>query len=124
VAGWRQGCGGEVTLAEVLQLYAPLAGLLGVVFYLGVLSNRVKTLESQRHDDLERAERERQEMKAAALAVVAEGATDHDTLILVAADVKTIKEQMAGMASNYTGIQRQLGNLMQKRSGMQELHND
>ena len=34
-----------MSFAEAIQLYLPLAGLLSVVFWLGVLSQRVKTLE-------------------------------------------------------------------------------
>jgi hypothetical protein len=113
-----------MTVPQLLQFYAPLAGLLAVVFMLGVLSNRVKTLESQRRDDNERAERERQEMKEAALAIVKEGATDHDTLILVAADVTTIKASIGSLERNYQGIQRQLGNLMQKPTPAMEFRND
>jgi hypothetical protein len=37
-----------MTVAEVLQFYAPFAGRLGIVYWLGVLSNRVITLEGEK----------------------------------------------------------------------------
>lgn len=35
-----------LTLANVLQLYAPFAGLMALAFWMGVLSQRVRHLES------------------------------------------------------------------------------
>lgn len=36
-----------MTVTQLLQLYAPLAGLLAVTFWLGVLSNRMKVAENR-----------------------------------------------------------------------------
>jgi hypothetical protein len=101
----------DLSLTQLLQLYAPLAGLLVVAFMLGTLSNRVKTLERERQADKAQGEREREEMKAAALAVVHEGREDHDTLILLAGDMKTVKDTLEKMDRNWQGVQRQLASL-------------
>lgn len=45
-----------MTVTQGLPFYAPFAGLLAVVFWLGVLSNRVATLEREERDRLPRVE--------------------------------------------------------------------
>ena len=47
-----------MNLADALTLYAPLVGLLGVVFWLGVLSNRVVTLEREARERKNRDSRD------------------------------------------------------------------
>lgn len=85
-----------MSLGEILQLYAPLAGLLATTFWLGVLSSRVSTLEREERD---RKDREPIEQ------------TDHDALVLLSADMKTVKDTLKAMARNYEGMQRQLANI-------------
>jgi hypothetical protein len=85
-----------VSLGQLLQFYAPLAGLLVTTFWLGVLSARVSTLEREERD---RKDREPLEQ------------TDHDTLVLLSGDMSAVKETLKAMARNYEGVQRQLATL-------------
>lgn len=39
-----------MTLEQIISLYAPLAGLIALAFYTGVLSNRVRQLEATNKD--------------------------------------------------------------------------
>lgn len=85
-----------MSLGEILQLYAPLAGLLATTFWLGVLSSRVSTLEREERDRKDREPIER---------------GDHDTLVLLSGDMATVKLTLEKMERNYQGIQRTLANI-------------
>lgn len=81
-----------LTVPALLQLYAPLAGLLAVVFWLGVLSQRVRQLENIAKDDRSSSER----------------------LVRVETKMEAFKEDLTGINANLTGINRQLANIAQK----------
>jgi hypothetical protein len=76
----------SMTVTQLVQLYAPLAGLLIIAFWLGVLSQRVKQLESNMPDSKMLA---RLEVK-----------------------VEAIEADLQGIRRDIHTIQRQLGNLM------------
>ncbi len=85
-----------MTLSEVLQSYAPFAGLLMVVFWLGVLSNRVATLE--------REERDRKEREAGSL-------LERDRITRMETILGGVETQVGGMKRELSGIHRQLANI-------------
>lgn len=85
-----------MTLAEVLQSYAPFAGLLMVVFWLGVLSNRVATLE--------REEKDRKGREAGSL-------LERDRITKMETILEGVKTQVEGMVRELSGVQRQLANI-------------
>ncbi len=84
-----------MTFAQVMQLYAPLAGLLVVVFWLGVLSQRVKSLEEDVKD------------------LKSDGGKDGSSERIVRLEVKMdgVGEQLASINRNMAGVQRQLANI-------------
>lgn len=90
-----------MTLSQALQLYAPLAGLLAVVFWLGVLSNRVSTLE-----------REERDRKARDIANVA----DRDKITRLETLIDGASEKMERFERQLDGVHRQLANIA-TRSG-------
>ena len=97
-----------MTVPELLQLYAPLAGMLALAFWVGMLSQKVANLKEDVKDLKESAERGGSGDRLTRLEVSMENA------------VSEIKKLGRGME----GVQRQLGNLMQKGSGgVVELHN-
>ncbi len=85
-----------MTLAQALQLYAPLAGLLAVVFWLGVLSNRVSTLE--------REERDRKGRDTVSLA-------ERDRITRMETTLEGVNTQVERMARELGGVHRQLANI-------------
>lgn len=95
-----------MTLSEALQLYAPLAGLLAVVFWLGVLSNRVATLE--------REERDRKEREKAVF-------DERDRIVRMETLLDAVKDQMDRMARELAGMQRQLANIAAGRGRIVEV---
>lgn len=46
-----------MSLTELVQLYTPLAGLVAMAFYMGVLTQRVRALERTQTTDREDTER-------------------------------------------------------------------
>lgn len=85
-----------VSLAFLLQLYAPLAGLLVVVFWLGVLSQRVKVTERRQDRTDEKL----------------------DAAMIEATQVAVLNDQMSGvrrtlekMEREMQGVQRALANI-------------
>lgn len=88
-----------LTVSQLLQFYAPLAGLLGVVFWLGVLSERVKTL-SRRVDDLEKAGEE--------------AGGDVRKLVTLEVQMGNVLTRLDSVDRSLSGVQRQLGNLVVK----------
>ena len=95
-----------MTLSEALQLYAPLAGLLAVVFWLGVLSNRVVTLEREERD---RKEREK---------TIAD---ERDRIVRMETTIDAMKGQMDRVVRELAGVQRQLANLAAGRGRLVEM---
>ncbi len=94
-----------MTVPELLQLYAPLAGLLALAFWVGVLSQKVKSLEEDVKD------------------IKAQGAEGGVTERLVRLEVQmeTALGTLEGVNRGMQGVQRQLGNLMHKGASIQEL---
>ncbi len=92
-----------MTMSQVLQLYAPFAGLMVVVFWLGVLSNRVATLE--------REERDRKGREAAA-SEERDRVTRIETLMEgVGAKVDRVERQIEGVHRQLANIATRSGNV-------------
>lgn len=81
-----------LSMSALLQLYAPLAGLLAVVFWLGVLSNRVRQLEDKTKSD---------------------GSMVSDIAVLKS-QVGDVREDIAGIHADINGINRILANIASK----------
>jgi len=90
------GVGMTLTLAQVLLFYAPIAGLVTLAFWVGALSQRVRSLE---------------EWKKAALVAQAEGGVI-DRLARLEVHQETQAETMKKIEREFSGVQRQLGNLV------------
>ena len=89
-----------MTLPQVIQLYAPLAGMLALAFWVGVLSERVRRLR----EDVK-------ELQA-------------DSSVAGSPAVVRLEEHVSGLKTSVDklnrgmeSVQRQLGNLMQKGPG-------
>lgn len=87
-----------MTVTELVQLYAPLAGLLAVVFWLGVLSQKVKALETtvtelQEHDG---------------------PGGNSERLVRLEVTMEGVQTTLQSLDRGMQGVQRQLGNLMLK----------
>lgn len=92
--------GFRLTLTEVAQLFAIGSALAGLVFWSGVLSNRVRNIEKQ----IEREE------------------PDGKKLVRVEVTLENMGLEIASIKRALEGIQRQLGNLMTGRGGFMESH--
>lgn len=88
----------SLTVTQLFQLYAPLAGLLLMAFWVGVLSQRVKTLEG------DVAEMKTQGMTGG----------HGERLTRMETKMEHIEEHMERLGRGVEGVQRQLGNLMQR----------
>lgn len=86
----------------MLQLYAPLAGLLCVVFWLGVLSERVGALRTR----LALAEKEIATMKG-------EDGAGNGRVIRLEVQMDNLGKTIESLQRSVDGFHRQLGNLMQ-----------
>lgn len=84
-----------MSLAEVLQLYAPFAGLMALAFWLGVLSARVRQLERSAADGPDLAE------KVTRLTVEMEHA--NATLVKLANHSENANRQLANLATGRMG---------------------
>lgn len=82
-----------MTVTELVQLYAPLAGLLAVAFWLGVLTQRVRTLE--RNSD----------------GMWGEGGIG-ERLVRMETKMESQTETMESVKRSMDGVQRQLGNMI------------
>lgn len=89
----------SLTVTQLLQLYAPLAGLLAVVFWLGVLSQKVKNLES----DIAGLQKDQDD-----------GSDDHDLLIGLKTTMEAMSKRLDSFDRSMQGVQRTLGNMMIK----------
>lgn len=92
-----------VTMQELLQLYAPLAGLLCVVFWLGVLSERVGSLKTR----LTAAELEIASMKG-------DDGAGVGRVIRLEVQMENLSKTIESVQRSIDGFQRQFANLMQK----------
>ena len=82
-----------MTVAEVFQLYVPLAGLVGLAFWVGVLSQRVRGLEDRLSDEKGDAAR----------------------LVRVETVLTAQAEDLKGLRASIDGLNRSLSNLMTGR---------
>ena len=96
-----------MTVPELLQLYAPLAGMLALAFWVGVLSERVRGLRTDVQDLRNES-------------TVAEA----PAVIRLEGDVKNLTTAVEKLTRGMEGVQRQLGNLMQTPGKLVELRND
>lgn len=86
-----------MTISELVQLYAPLAGLLVLAFWVGALSQRVKNLE-QADRDRKRADDDQGSIR--------------DRLTRIETKFESTADDVAAIKRSMDGVQRQLGNLM------------
>lgn len=89
-----------MTVEQLLQLYAPLAGLLAITFWLGVLSARVTTLE--------REERDRKVIER-------EAPEERDRVTRLETKFEAIDDHFEQMQRSISEIQRSLSNLVTGR---------
>lgn len=89
-----------MTFSELVQLYVPLAGLVGLAFWVGALGERVKNLR----EDVRKLQDESTVAEAPAVVRMDEKLTNV---------VMSVEKLTRGMDH----VQRQLGNLMQKGVG-------
>jgi hypothetical protein len=85
-----------LTVPQLLQFYAPLAGLLLVVFWLGVLSQRVKSAE-EKIQRMEEAE--------------GEGGVV-ERMVRLEVHSENILKQQEIQTREMAGVQRQLANML------------
>lgn len=93
----------SLTLSQIVQFYAPFVGLLGVVFWLGVLSNRVATLEREERD---RKGRDKSEFE------------ERDRLTRVETLLDTVSDKVGRVERQVEGVHRQLANLATGKSNI------
>lgn len=92
----------SLSITQLFQLYAPLAGLLVVTFYLGALSNRTKVSEN----------------RILKLETKVDGAaTDAVHLGRLEERVDGVKISVDKMEREVHGIQRSLSNLVTGKAG-------
>lgn len=87
----------------MLQIYAPLAGLLCVVFWLGVLSERVAS-QSRKIQNLET---EVDKLKG-------EDGHGSERIVRLEVKVENVETQGQSILRSLEGIQRQLANMIQR----------
>lgn len=91
-----------MTFTQLVQLYAPLAGLLVVTFWLGVLSSRVMTLEREERD---RKEREK------------DGQDDHDSIVRMETHIEALTDGLKAVQRELAGVHRALANMASGKGG-------
>lgn len=96
-----------MTLPELLQLYAPLAGMLALAFWVGVLSERVRGLRF----DVQKLQNE-------------DTVADAPTVVRLEEKVSGLTAAVEKLTRGMDGVQRQLGNLMQTPGKVLELRHD
>lgn len=85
-----------MTVTQGLQFYAPFAGLMAVVFSVGVLSNRVATLEREERD---RKGRDKTDFE------------ERDRLTRVGTLLGSLGDKVGRVERQGEGVHRQLANL-------------
>lgn len=93
-----------MTLSQLVQLYAPLAGLLGVVFWLGMLTQQVRTLK--------------EDMKEIRIEDGPGGSRER--LVRLEVQMENAANKLESIERGMQGVQRQLGNLMMKPGRVEE----
>ncbi|HKT55111.1 MAG TPA: hypothetical protein VJP88_11725 [Caulobacteraceae bacterium] len=96
-----------MSLSEILQLYAPLAGMLAMAFWVGVLSERIKGLRADL-TDLESST----------------NAGGLPSIIRLEEQVRNMDSELQKLNRGVEGVQRQIGNLMQTRAQIVELKHE
>lgn len=91
-----------VSVVEIVQLYAPLAGLLVMAFWLGILSNRVVTLEREERD---RKETDRNE------------ATQRDRIVRMETKLDLMRDELDKVQRELSVIHRILANMASGAGG-------
>lgn len=86
-----------MSFSQVVQLYAPLLGLVLMAFWLGALSQRVKSLEDAEEQTRESAKELRE---------------THDRIIRIETKLEGLAEDVGRMGRLIDGLQRQVANLM------------
>lgn len=104
-----------MTLAQLLQLYAPLAGLLALAFWVGMLSQKVA-------DQKEDIAALKSDVKALKDDEANGGAGER--LVRLEVTLETAVKEIAKFGRAMEGVQRQLGNLMQKPGSITEFRHD
>lgn len=84
-----------MSVTALFQLYAPFAGIAALCFWVGMLHQRVKTLETSAKRDREDGER----------------------LVRVETKLESVEEDVEKILRHMDGINRQLGNIMQRQAG-------
>lgn len=97
-----------MTVAELVQLYAPLAGMLILAFWVGSLSERVKNLR-----------RDVDKVVAREDAETGEGGM-LERMIRMEIKLESATTQLESLDRHMQGVQRQFANLMAGRVGPAE----
>lgn len=90
----------------LIQLYAPIAGLLAVVFWLGVLSNRVAQLERDRDALREHLDESVKELRGA----LEKNGEERDTVIRMSEQLNTIKDRIESLDRGLQHANRLIAN--------------
>jgi predicted RNase H-like nuclease (RuvC/YqgF family) len=89
-----------MTTADAAQLYTPIVGLIGLAFWVGGLSSRVKTLE-----------REAKEQKDEKKAEEASDEADHDRIVKMETILTRVEAKIDHLDRDFDGMKRSLSNL-------------
>lgn len=87
-----------MTVPELLQLYAPLAGMLALAFWVGMLSQRVADLKED----------------VAALKMDSGDGGSTERLVRLEVQMEGVKAGVDKLNRGLDSMNRQMGNLMQK----------
>lgn len=91
-----------MSVSELVQLYAPLAGLLVLAFWVGALSQKVANLKEDVKDLEEGADA---------------AGTIRDRLTRIEVKFEGVEGDLTSIKRGMEGVQRQLGNLMGAKGG-------
>lgn len=91
-----------MTLTELLQFYAPLAGLLVMAFWVGALSNRVATLEREERD---RKTRDRDDLD------------ERDRMVRLETKLEGVETKLGGVERELGTVHRLIANLATGQGG-------
>lgn len=105
----------NLTMTDLFQLYAPLAGLLALAFWVGMLSQKV----SDQKEDITGLKEDVHSLKEEN----AEGGAT-ERLVRLEVTLENAVTEIAKMGRSMEGVQRQLGNLMQKPGSVTEFRHD
>lgn len=91
-----------MTITELVQLYAPLAGLLVMAFWVGALSNRVATLEREERD---RKTRDQAELN------------ERDRMVRVETKLESVETKLESVERELGSVHRLIANLATGQGG-------